>query len=376
MKVAIVCDDLVQSGGQERLVMAVCEIWPGAPLYTAYASKNWINICQQKKIDLRASFMQKLPLIEKLYRYYSPFMLHPLAFESFDFSGYDVVVSISSRFAHGVLTKPGTIHVCYMNSPGRMFWEASSYFDSESYGVLKTFKKFARPILSVPLSYLRLWDRTAAQKVDYFMANSRNAQRKIAKYYKRDSLVVYPFADIKDEMSDKCGVGNYFMVITRLQAWKRVDTAVEACTELNVPLKVIGEGPDLERLRGMAGPSIEFFGYVSDVRKKELLRCATALINTQKEDFGIVPVEAMAFGKPVIAYGQGGVLETVIPGMTGEFYNEQTAGSLSEVLQKFDRVRYNSDVCSFTARKFTKNNFTGRVKEFVNEVYLKSISAL
>ncbi len=364
MKIALVCDDLIQFGGQERLILALHELWPDAPIFTSVVSEKWKKICEEKKILLKVSFMQKLPWIEKLNRFYSVFLFHQLAFESFDFTGYDVILSVSARYSHCIITKPQTIHICYMNSPGRMIWEPHLYFRKENFGVLRYFSKI---FLSFPLSLLRAGDYSSAQGVDYFIANSLTSKNRIKKYYGRDSIVIHPFADIKPfENTDS---GNFFLVISRLNAWKRIDTAVEACTRLKIPLRVIGTGPDLIRLKRIAGDTVEFLGYVREEVKSEMLGKCTALINTQEEDFGIVPVEAMAHGKPVIAYGNGGVCETVEPGITGEFYYEQTADSLMEVLEFFDSKKYDPDICKKSAERFTKYEFLTSVQRYVNEVY-------
>lgn len=366
MKIAIVHDDLIQFGGAEEVLLAMCEIWPKAPVYTAYASKKWQKICLEKGIELRTSFMQKLPFIEKIYRYYAPFMLHVLAFESFDFSGFDVVLSSSARFSHGVITKATTKHICYMNSPGRMFWEAKDYFEGETYGFLKAIKFLAQPFLKIPLSHLRLWDFTAAQRIDHVIANSETARKKIKKYHGRDSEIIYPFVNCQDFSRVTPSEGNYFLVITRLVSWKRVDIAVKACSHLGVKLKVAGKGPEKEKLERLAGPTVEILGYVEE--KKDLLANCRAVIVTQREDFGIVPLEAMASGRPVIAYGAGGVLETVVPKETGEFFNDQTWESLEGVLKGFDPKKYSKKLCRLRAEKFDKAVFKKQLKDFVKSV--------
>lgn len=369
MKVAIVHDDLIQFGGAESLLLAMHEIWPEAPIYTAIVSKKWKKVCKDLKIELRTSFMQKLPLAVKLNRYYSPFLLHTLAFENFDFTEFDVVISSSSRFAHGIITKPGTIHICYMNSPGRMLWESDDYFEGEEYGVLKSIKKLARPFLSFPLSHLRKWDYVASQRVDFFIANSTTPAKRIKKYYGRGSKIIYPFVEYDKFGDSESSVGSYYVVLTRLAAWKKVDIAIRACNKLGYELKIVGEGPDMERLKAKAGPTVEFLGYVSETRKKDILSGAKALINTQKEDFGIVPLEAMACGRPVIAFGEGGVLETVLPGITGEFFYEQTAESLETLLKTFKSEKYNHQKCKMRAQKFNKKVFLKALKTYVNEVF-------
>lgn len=372
MKLAIVHDDLIQFGGAEKLVLAMHELWPDAPIYTSAASEKWLEIISKEGIELETSFMQKLPFIERLYRYYSPFLLHAMAFEQFDFSEFDVVLSVSARYAHGVITKPGTKHICYMNSPGRMLWEPSSYFKGENYGLLSPIKFMAPLFLKLPLSILRAWDYAASRKVDYFVANSRTPQERIKKYYRRDSVIIYPFVDYEEFSGLEPKEGDYFLVLTRLAPWKKVEIAVRACSEQGLMLKIVGTGPDESRLKSLAGKSVEFLGYVSEKNKKELLSGCTAVINTQKEDFGIVPLEAMASGKPVIAYKGGGVLETVVPGKTGEFFTEQTADSLTKALKNFDKNKYSPDDCRIRAAEFDKSVFINKIRALVDGVYSES----
>lgn len=371
MKIAIVHDDLIQFGGAEKVLMAIYEIWPKAPIYTSVASEEWQEVCREKQIELKTSFMQKLPLVKKLNRYYSVFLMHALAFESFDFSGYDVVISTSTRYAHSVITKPETTHICYMHSPGRMIWESSDYFKHENFGFFKPFKNFSKLFLSKPLSHLRKWDFVSAQRPDFFIANATLSKNRIDKYYKREATVIYPFVDF-DLFSDaNTYVGEYFLVVTRLASWKKVEIAIKACNKLGLPLKIAGSGPDEDRLKEMAGSTVEFLGYVQDDEKVKLYAKSKALILTQKEDFGITPLEAMAAGKPIIAYGKGGALETVIEGKTGEFFDEQNPESLMEVLQNFNESNYGPYHCKAQAREFTKTKFQRKIKTFVQKV-LKS----
>lgn len=369
MNLAIVFDDLIQFGGAERLLLAVHEIWPDAPVYTSVASKRWRKVCRDQNIQLKTSFMQYLPFAEKLNRFYAPFLLHVLAFESFDLNEYDVVLSISARFAHGVLTKPQIKHICYMNSPGRMIWEPKTYFENEYISKKGVVASALRLFLNLSLSHLKIWDFTAAQRVDYFIANSKTPKERIKKYYKRDSQVIYPFVDTKIYKSvEKNRDENYFLVISRLLSWKKIDIAVKACKSLNLPLKIVGEGPDLSRLKSIANRNAEFLGFVSEEEKIKLLQRCKALINTQYEDFGITPIEAMACGKPVIAYGFGGVSETVLPGQTGEFFYRQTAEDLAEVLKSFDSKKYLTIECLSRAKLFDKSLFQKKMKEFVDAV--------
>ncbi len=377
MRIAVVCDDLIQFGGAEQVVMDIMNLYPRATLYTSVISKKWQKALKSKNISFKYSFLQKFPFIEALNEYYSAFLLHILAFESFDFTEYDLVISVSARYAHFVITKPQTKHICYMNSPGRMFWEPFDYFEHTNYRILNIIRWLAPPFLSVPLSIIRVSDYIAAQRVDTFISNSAIPRNRIKKYFGREADVIYPaintelFTKPSAEVSTFEAVGvhsahqntlPYFLVISRLVPWKKIDVAVESCTKLKLPLKVVGVGSDLARLKRMAGSTIEFLGYVSIEEKIKLLKNCTALIFPQHEDFGLVPLEAMAAGKPVIAYGAGGVLETVVSsdsgvGKTGVFFSPQAFGGLIPILQKFNPKEFSPTDCINRAKLFDKKVF-------------------
>lgn len=360
LRVAVGHDDLtVPYAGGEKIFLAIANIFPRADIFTSMVTREWRERLEGRKIT--TSFMQKLPLKRELQRALAP--LYPLAFESFDFSNYDLVISSSTRFAHGVITKPETKHICYMHSPGRMFWEPRQYFGENS--------KLGR-ILSPALSYLRLWDRTAAQRVDHFIANSKNIAGKIKKYYGREASVVHPFVDLRrfklSEASSHAPLANYYLVVTRLAPWKRVDIAIKAAKAVGARLKIVGSGADLKRLRKVGDGDVELLGSVSDGVLRELFQNCRALIMTQEEDFGITSLEAQASGKPVIAYGAGGVLETVIEGNTGEFFHPQTSRALSEVLQSFDPDKYSPEDCRSNAERFSEDRFREQIVKVVGEV--------
>jgi len=257
-----------------------------------------------------------------------------------------------------------------MNSPGRMFWEPSEYFRSESFGFLSFLNFFAKPFLALPLSILRMGDFVAAQRVDHFVANSKTPQKRIKKYYKRESKVIYPFVNYKKYINVQPHTGAYYVILTRLVSWKRVGVAIRACNKLKVPLKIIGDGPDLERLKKMSGNNIEFLGHVSDQQMIDVLSGCKALIVTQHEDFGIAPLDAMACGKPVVAYAKGGALETVAPGITGEFYYKQDESSLSDLLVNFDPSRYSPNNCKNRAKKFDKPVFEKSIKDYICNILI------
>lgn len=375
MKIALVFDDLIQFGGAEALLLTIHDLYPNAPVYTSVVSDKWIGRCKDLKIDLKTSFMQKLPFKKLFNRLYGLLGLHALAFAQFNLDQFDLVLSISARFAHGIITKPGTINVCYMNSPGRMFWESHNYLERETIPM----------VLVVPfISLLRLWDFTAAQRVDYFIANSHAVHDRIIKYYHRDSIIIYPC--ISDAGPSICHSGvvdvpglsatgppqnddAFFLVITRLNAWKRVDIAIEACKKLSIPLKIIGTGSDLKRLKKISDGRVEFLGHLNDQAKYEAILGCRALIVTQKEDFGITALEAMACGKPVIAYRSGGVLETVVDGVTGAFFDEQTLESLAGILVIFDSSIYKPEDCKNQAGRFSQKRFAKELDDSLKKVY-------
>jgi glycosyltransferase involved in cell wall biosynthesis len=366
MKFAIIVDDLIQHGGQEKLLTVLSQAYKDAVIYTSIASSDWKRYYHSKDQKLVTSFIDKLPFSSQLYKFYAPFLLHNIAYESFNLSEYDVVLSISSRFAHLVVTKPSTIHICYLNSPGRMFWNHNDYLRNENFGLLQRFKRFGLKFLEFPLSVLRMLDYTAAQRVDYFISNSKVVQDRVKKYYNRDSVCIYPFVDTALYAGDSSDKG-YYVLITRLVSWKRVDIAVEAFNRLGLPLKIVGGGPDLKRLQHLAKNNIEFLGPVNDDIKIKTLQGCKALVQTQYEDFGIVPLEAMTIGKPVIAYGKGGVLETVLRGITGTFYYEQTPEALITCINNFRAEDYLPDVCKKRAIEFDKNLFISRIEQFIKD---------
>lgn len=373
MKVAIIHDDLIQFGGAEKLVMHLLTLWPNSTLFTSYASDDWLKVLREKNVQYKTSFMQKLPFKKKLNKFYAGAFFYPLAFESFDLSNYDVVISVSARFAHSVITKPSTLHISYINSPGRMFWEFWDYFENYMFSKYKIINRLSLNYLKLTASFYRVWDFYASKRPDYLIANSLTPQQRITKYYGRESSIIYPFVDLTQFEKHKKTKENFYLIITRLVAWKRVDIAVEAFIKNGKNLRVIGEGPELQNLKKMAAghKNIEILGKISEEEKIQLLCTCSAVINTQLEDFGIVPLESMAAGKPVIAYGKGGALETVVAGKTGEFFHEQNALSLNNLLNEFDPNKYLMTDCISQARKFDKEAFSLKIKNFVDSVYLK-----
>ncbi len=353
MRVALVHDDLVQWGGAERVLLGLCEAFPEAPVFTSVYDKANPVLRQQfagKKVI--TSFLQKIPGWRDFYKTMLP--LYPIAFEQFDFSGFDLVISQTTRFAKSVITKPGTTHICYCHTPPRFLWNFSG---ERPPGIFKPY-----------FNYLRRFDLISSQRVDVWAAGSVNAADRIKKVYKADSKVIYPFIDLARFSGVETFDGGFYLVISRLNRYKRVDLAVVAANKLKLPLKVVGVGPERSNLERLAGPTVEFLGRVDDNLAIKLLAGCKALIVAGEEDFGLTPLEAQALGKPVIAYGVGGALETVIPGETGIFFHNQSVESLVEALNELDKLGFNQIKCISQARKFSRENFILSFKGLANSV--------
>ena len=364
MKVALVHDHLAQDGGAEKVLKALSEMFPGAPIYTLlYERKNAVKYYQGRQIE--TSIIQKLPGGIKHYQWYMPFM--PMAVEFFDMSNYDLVISDSSSFAKGVITSSQTLHLCYCHTPTRYLWSDTHQYINE----LK-YNKYFKKIISLVLNYIRMWDKLAADRVDAYIANSHFVAKRIKKYYKRDSVVIYPPVET-EKFKISQTVGDYFLIGGRLAPYKRVDLAVEACKKTGKKLKIFGQGVDLPRLKNLArgAGNIEFLGRVDDAVLAELYGRSLAFIHPQEEDFGITAVEAQASGRPVIAYRRGGALETVEEGVTGEFFNEQTADSLARALENFQSSKYNPETIRRQAEKFGVERFKKEIAEYIEGEWRK-----
>lgn len=358
MKVAIVCDWLTNMGGAEEVILALHELYPEAPIFTSVYNKNGMSAFEDA--DIKTSFLQSWPFAKTKHKLYPA--LRPLAFESLDLRGFDVVISSASAEAKGIITKPETVHICYCHTPTRYYWsDYHAYLNRLEFGVLNPIIKRLMPRV---IHKLRQWDYLAAQRVDYFIANSINTKHRIKTYYRRDAEVIYPFVNT-ETYTPGTEKDDYFITVSRLIPYKKVDLAIKACTECNLPLKVIGQGPELERLKESAGDSVQFLGYVSLEEKIRLLQRAKGFIFSAEEDFGIVPLEAMACGTPVIAYGKGGALETVAEGKTGMFFREQTVDSLVEALKKFDSFSFTPQDLRTQSKTFDISHFKKNMHEFV-----------
>src|SRR3989338_1939158 len=292
MKIALVHDYLVQDGGAEKVLEVMQEIWPQAPTYTLFFDPKKLPTFSGR--DIRTSFLQKLPLALKKYQWYITLM--PTATEQYNLSEFDVVVSSTSAFSKGVITKPGAVHICYCHTPTRYLWS-----DTHSYLEELRVPRIIKSFLPIVLSRLRTWDQQAAWRVDHFVANSQTVRQRIQKYYHKDAHVIFPPVDThKFHLSPR--PKNYFLTGGRLVAYKRFDLVVDACNKTGIPLKIFGTGPVESQLKKYAKSNIEFLGKVSDDTLRILYADAKAFIHPHEEDFGITPVESMAAGRPVIAY--------------------------------------------------------------------------
>ncbi len=372
MKVALIHDHLAQDGGAEKVLEVFSQMFPEAPIYTLlYDKKNVKHRYPNRQID--ASIIQKMPGGVRFYQWYLPIM--PLAVEFFDLRKYDLVISDTSSFAKGVITLPETTHICYCHTPTRYLWSDTHQYINE----LK-YNKYLKKIASNILSRVRLWDRLAADRVDYFIANSCAVQARIKKYYRRDSKVIYPPVET-DKFFIAKELGDYFLIGCRLAPYKRVDLAIKTFKELGLDykLKIFGDGVDMKRLKKIAKdcPNIEFVGRINDEYKAELFSKCLAFLNPQEEDFGISQVEAMASGRPVIAFKKGGALDVVIENETGLFFDEQTIESMAPVVQKFytdiksEKNIWNSEKIREHALKFSLENFKDNIKKFITEINQK-----
>ena len=359
MKVALVHDFLSQDGGAERLLKALHELWPEAPIFVLFHDRE--RYAELSEADVRESFIRFLPFGRRHYKWYLPWM--PLATERHNLHDFDVVISSSSAFAKGVLTRPDTLHISYCHTPTRYLWT-----DTHEYIEDLRYSRLIKAFLPKLIHRLRLWDKMSADRVDHFIANSQTVRHRISKYYRRESSVIYPPVDTH-LYSVSGDIQDYFVSGGRLVPYKRFDLLVQVFNRLKTPLKIFGTGPERNRLQGVAKSNIEFLGKITDDEKVKLLRHARAFIHPQVEDLGITPIESMAAGRPVIAYGVGGVTETVIPGETGVFFKEQSWESILDTVLNFDHTVWDQEKIHNWAQRFGANNFKRRLRQFVEQRY-------
>lgn len=355
MKVALVASWLNQYGGAERVLEVVHDLFPTAPLFTATYAPAALPAAY-RAWDIRSSFLDRLPIADK--RLLLP--LFPAAFESFDLRGYDRILSITSAFAHGVRRPLNTQHVCYCLTPARFLWNYDDYIQREQIG------RLPRLVLPIFIARLRRWDRQAAARVTQFVAISETVRERIAQSYRQDAVIIHPPVDV-DRFQIAPARGDFFLVLSRLVPYKRIDLAVQAFNQLGLPLIIAGEGRDRVRLEAMARPNVRLVGRPSDAEACDLLARCRAFIFPGEEDFGITPLEANACGRPAIAFAGGGARETILPGITGEFFPAPTAACLAETVARFDDRQYDPAVIRRHAEQYGTQVFKERLSRLIND---------
>lgn len=360
MKIALAHDHLNQIGGAERVLHTFHELYPEAPVFTLLHDREAVGD-YFKNWDIKTSFLERLPGGTKWFKWYV--WLMPTAVEELDFSKYDLVISSASALIKGIILKPEARQICYCHTPTRYLWS-----DTHQYTTDLPQPRLVKKVLPLILNYLRQWDYLAAQRVDNFVANSQFVARRIAKYYRREAEVIYPPVDVKVSISEP---KDYFLVVSRLRPYKRVDLAIKAFNKLGMKLIIAGSGEQEAELKAIAKSNIEFLGSVTDEEKKRLMSECRAFIHPQEEDFGITAVEAMAAGRPVIAYGAGGALETINPGVSGVFFKEQSWEALADAVIRFRYDSYNPERVREQALKFSQEKFVDSWQEYVAKTVSK-----
>lgn len=362
VKLALVHDWLNQIGGAEDVLATLVDLFPQRPIYTSLYAPDLMPDFY-REWDIRTLWTDRLPGIRHHHQPYLP--TYPLAWGGLDLSEYDVVLSNKSGFCHGLqFDAANTVHVCYCLAPTRYVWQLEHYVARE--GLSKPIALALRPLVE----RLKRWDYAAAQRVTHFIAISSDIQQRIQRYYQRDSVIIYPPVETERfQPVPAAQVEDYYLIVSRLIPYKRIDLAVQAATRLNLPLKIGGKGRDLERLQAMAGPTVEFLGFVPDDALPDLMARCKAFIFPGLEDFGITPVQAQAAGRPVIAYKGGGALDTVIPGVSGVHFDELTVESLMTALQAFDATHYNPATIRANAERFDRRIFEQQISAFVAQAW-------
>jgi glycosyltransferase involved in cell wall biosynthesis len=368
LKLAFVQDWLMDFGGAERCLDALCQEFPDAPIHTLFYDPKQFDDSAISGRIIHTTFLNK-PFIKSRYRHFLP--LFPLAVEQLDTGEPDAVVSFSHSVAHGALVRSDVLHVCYCHTPVRYAWDLTHQYLRLSRLDRGLRSWFVRAVLH----YLRVWDAAAASRADFYVANSLHVARRIKRIYGRDAAVIYPPVDV-ERFSPSEKRNGAFLVLGRMVPYKRADLAVVACTRLGLPLRVVGDGPEMDKLQRLGGPTVEFLGRLSDAEAAKELAQARALLFPGEEDFGITPVEAQASGTPVIAYGKGGAMETVIPPAgedyseaTGLFFLAPTAESLAESLAAFDASahRFDPQAGVRNASRFGTHRYRGEMRALVQD---------
>ncbi len=364
MKLAIVHDFLNQYGGAERVVGYFKKIYPKAPIYTSiYFPESTFDLFKEQ--DINTSFMQKIPGVNKHYRKF--FFIYPLAFKRFNLSSYNIIITSSSSFSNFISKSETSVVISYCYTPARFLWDFDKYLEREH--ITKIFQLSIKPLIN----NLRKRDIDASKKVDYFIAISKFIKKKIKKIYNRDAKVIYPPIEL-DKYKYKKQKEDFYMVVSRLKAYKRIDVAVKAFNKLNKRLIIIGTGDSEIPLKKIAKGNIKFLGRVEENELLELYGNARALIFTGEEDFGLTPLEAQASGTPAIAFKSGGALETILEGKTGFFYDWQEADSLADAVRKLEKNRIDPVLCRKNAAGFDFKYFKKQIVNFISDVYEKKFN--
>ncbi len=367
MKVALIHDYLIRFGGAERTLLALSALWPEAPIYTLLYDEKVVGQWFPPE-RVRTSFLQKFPkFLRRRYRWLLPLL--PAAAESFDLRDFDLVVSSSSAFAKGAILRPKTTHICYCHNTARFLWDYYwPYLNEQKLGGVR------KLLAKIYLSYLRLWDRSAANRVDYFLANSQATAARIKKYYGRPAKVIYPPVRLPDDhqlaKGNKDSPEGYFLIVSQLAPYKKVDAAVEAFNKLAWPLIVIGDGPQRKYLLKIAKPNVQILGWQPDDVVAEYLKNCLAFVFPGEDDFGLAPVEAMGWGKPVLALREGGAKEIVLPGLSGEFFAAPTSEVLADGARRLrdNLTNYSPLVIRKWAEKFSEERFRREIMDFVKKL--------
>ncbi len=364
MKIALVHPWLTNMGGAERLLLELHNLYPNAPIYTSVYDPA--NMPEFAKLDVRTTYLQKLPFWRFKQQVWSP--LRPGAFKRLDLSEFDVVISVDTAEAKNVRVRPGALHICYCNTPIRYYWSHyEEYKNDPGFGALNPLIRLIMPPVTALLKRI---DYRAAQRVDYFISNSSEIERRVQTYYNRPSAVINPPVSTASMQPSKLGKPRSgFVIASRQTTYKRVDLAIAACSLINAPLTVIGDGTEHEKLKAMAGPTIRLLGRVDEGTKIAELHKAAAFIFPTEEDFGIAPIEAIAAGCPVVAYAKGGVVDWMIEGKTGLTFDEQTPEALAEVLRQFKPEDYDEEFLIKHAEKFRPERFRDEIKAFVDQAW-------
>lgn len=359
LKIALVHEYLTRLGGAERVLKHLLDIYPKADIYTLLYNQDKVSSVFPPD-NIKSSFVNTFPnWLKSKVKFLAPIL--PSAIESLDLSQYDVIISSTNSFAKGVITKPKSIHIAYCHAPATFLWNAF-----HSYRKQQRKNGFGNFMILLLTHYLRQWDRQAADRVDYFIANSKLTQNRIKKYYRRDSVVIYPPVDV-DRLKPTKEHKDYFLIVSQLTQYKNIDIAIEAFNKINLPLVIIGDGPERKRLQKLAGPNVEIKGFLDDETTVEYYQNCRAFIFAGSDDFGIAPVESMAAGKPVLALRDGGALETIIEGKTGEFFDAPIIELLADGVRRITENTYDYKLIRKHSERFSTSVFINNIEKYINK---------